>query len=123
MRAFKEGATVFIKKVDDPERFGVAEIDATGRVVSIEEKPEKPKSNLAVAGVYIYDKTVFEKMEDQKLSTRGEYEITYINNKYVAEKKLTAVTLTKQWFDVGTFDSLLEASKHVREQRKNAMNG
>jgi len=123
VRAFKEGATVFIKKVDDPERFGVAEIDATGRVVSIEEKPEKPKSNLAVAGVYIYDKTVFEKMEDQKLSTRGEYEITYINNKYVAEKKLTAVTLTKQWFDVGTFDSLLEASKHVREQRKNAMNG
>src|SRR6185295_13919287 len=101
-----------------PERFGVATVEKDGRISSIEEKPKKPKSNLAVTGIYIYDETVFEKMEELKPSARGEYEITHVNNKYAKEKTLHAVTLKKQWFDVGTFDSLLAASNFLQRKSK-----
>ncbi|MFA6295381.1 MAG: sugar phosphate nucleotidyltransferase [Candidatus Paceibacterota bacterium] len=115
IKNFKEGAMIFLKKVYDPERFGVAQIDKNGNVINIEEKPKKPKSNFAAIGVYIYDNTVFKKMIGQPMSKRGEFEITYVNNKYIEEKKLRAVILKKQWFDIGTFDSLLEASNFMKK--------
>lgn len=117
IKNFSGGATAFLKEVSDPERFGVAEVDSEGKIVGIEEKPSAPKSNLAVIGVYIYDNTVFAKMIGQPVSARGEYEITYINNKYIEEGKLKAVTLNKDWFDIGTFDSLVEASVFMQKKR------
>lgn len=114
VKNFKTGAVVFLKPVKDAHRFGVAHVDKKGVVLGIEEKPKVPKSDLAVAGVYLYDNTVFRKMIGQKVSARGEFEITFVNNKYIAEKKLKAVTLKKEWFDVGTFDSLLEAGNYMK---------
>jgi len=116
---FKEGALVFLKEVKDPVRFGIATIDENNNVLEIEEKPKNPKSNLAVTGLYIYDNTVFDKMIGQPKSERGEYEITYINNLYIKEGKLKAVLLQKEWFDAGTFESLLEASNFLRNKYKN----
>ena len=116
IKSFKSGARVFLKKVPDPCRFGVATVDKKGRVTAIEEKPRKPKSDLAVTGLYIYDSTVFDKMLDQQKSERGEYEVTYLNNKYIEENALEAVLLKKKWFDVGTFDSLLNAAVHMRKK-------
>jgi glucose-1-phosphate thymidylyltransferase len=116
IRDFKGGATVFLKKVPDPRRFGIAELDKHRRVVAIEEKPKKPKSEYAVTGCYIYDSSVFKKMLDNKPSARGEFEIGHVNNKYAAEGTLEAVFLKGRWFDVGTFDSLLEASIHMKRK-------
>lgn len=117
IKSFKgQGATVFLKEVKNPERFGVATINDKMEVLEIEEKPKNPKSNLAVTGLYIYDNTVFNKMIGQPKSERGEYEITYINNLYIKEKKLKAVLLEKEWFDAGTFDSLLEASNFMKKK-------
>lgn len=118
IKNFTGGARVFLKKVPDPHRFGVATVDKKGKVVAIEEKPHKPKSNLAVTGLYLYDSTVFDKMLDQKKSKRGEYEVTYLNNLYIAEGKLDAVLLKQKWFDIGTFDSLLDASVHMRKRHR-----
>lgn len=118
IRSFAGGATVFLKKVPDPQRFGVATLGKKGEVLNIEEKPKKPKSDLAVAGVYLFDNTVFEKMKDQKPSKRGEYEITYVNNKYIKEGKLRAAILKKRWNDIGTFDSLVETSKHLQKRHE-----
>lgn len=120
IKNFKEGALIFLKKTNEPERFGVAAINKNGRVSSIEEKPKKPKSNLAVTGLYIYDNSVFKKMTGQKPSKRGEYEITFVNNKYIGEGSLKYVLLEKEWFDIGTFDSLLKASNYMKE--KNLIN-
>jgi len=114
--SFKGGAMVFLKEVPDPERFGVATVGKDGKVIEIEEKPKTPKSDLAVVGLYLYDATVFDKMADQTPSERGEYEITYINNKYCKEGTLTAATLKGKWMDVGTFESLHEASMHLRDK-------
>jgi len=116
VKNFKAGATVFLKEVSDPERFGVAIVDENNLVTNIEEKPINSKSNLAVTGLYIYDNTVFEKMIGQPKSSRGEFEITYINNLYIKEKKLKAVKLIKEWFDVGNFESLLRASKFYSDK-------
>ncbi len=113
VKSFKGGATVFLKKVAHPHQFGIATIKK-GKVLHIEEKPKNPKSDLAVVGVYIYDNTVFKKMLHQKPSERGEYEITWVNNKYIEEGKLRAVELEKEWFDIGSFESLLEASNYMR---------
>lgn len=118
VKQFKEGAVVFLKKVKDPKRFGVAIIDGDNKVIEIEEKPQNPKSNFAVTGLYIYDNTVFDKMIGQPKSERGEYEITYINNLYIKERKLKAVKLQKEWFDIGTFESLLAASKFYETKSK-----
>lgn len=115
VRSFKNGARIFLKEVPDPERFGVAEIDSDNNVLGVEEKPKKPKSNLAVVGAYIFDNTVFKKMIGQKPSARGEYEITYVINKYIKENKLRAQILKHEWFDVGTFDSLLGASAYMQK--------
>ena len=118
IKNFKEGATVFLKEVNDPWRFGIATVSSGGSILNIIEKPKNPVSNLAVVGIYIYDNTVFQKMVGQPKSERGEYEITYINNKYIEEGKLNSVLLKKNWFDIGTTDSLLEAGNFMRGQNK-----
>ena len=118
VKSFKDGAMIFLKQVRDPKRFGIAEVDKAKNVISIQEKPKNPRSNLAVVGLYIYDNSVFTKMIGQPKSKRGEYEITYINNKYMNEKKLKAVVLKKEWFDIGTVESLLEASNFNRKKIK-----
>ena len=116
VQSFKSGARVFLKKVSDPERFGVATVDMDGKVVAIEEKPKAPKSDLAVVGLYIFDNSVYDKMLDQEPSERGEYEITYLNNKYIEEGKLESVILNDRWFDIGTIDSLHDASVYMRNK-------
>lgn len=121
IKNFKGGAKIFLKEVKDPERFGVAEVDKKGRVISIEEKPKKPKSNLAVTGMYIYDNTVFDKMYNQQKSSRGEYEITYVNNEYVKDREMKSAVLNREWFDIGTIESLLEASIFMKD--KNNIHG
>ena len=105
----KMGARVLIKKVDDPQRFGVANLNGN-RIVSIEEKPIQPKSNYAVVGVYCYDATVFDIIRTIKPSARGEYEITSVNNVYIERGKLEYSLLQGEWVDAGTFDTLVKAN-------------
>ena len=111
-----KGATVFGYKVDDPERYGVAEIDGDGRVVSIEEKPAEPKSNLAVTGLYFYDNDVVDIAATLPRSARGELEITDVNRVYLERGLLNLVKLGRgtAWLDTGTHDSLLEAGTFVQ---------
>lgn len=115
------GATIFGYKVRDPERYGVMEFDASGAVVSLEEKPEKPRSNYAVVGLYFYDHRVTDIAAQLKPSARGEYEITDVNKAYLEMNCLRAETLDGvDWLDTGTHESLLEASNFIRaiEQRR-----
>jgi len=116
IRGFTEGGHVFVKDVHDPERFGVAEMQGD-RVVSIEEKPAKPKSSLAVTGCYLYDKTCFDKIRGIKPSERGEIEITDLSAAYLKEGNLTATVLRDQWVDAGTFESLFRAAELVRQRK------
>lgn len=115
--AFSGGAKIFLKPVPDPHRFGVAEVQGE-RVIGIEEKPEEPKSDLAVTGLYMYDNHVFEIIKTLKPSGRGELEITDVNNEYVRQGKMSHTVLTGHWSDAGTFDSLLRASLLVQKLRK-----
>jgi glucose-1-phosphate thymidylyltransferase len=117
-RQQKCSAKILLKEVSDAERFGVAEIRGD-YVVGIEEKPQIPKSNYAVIGVYLYDATVSEKIKRLKRSGRGELEITDVNNFYVQEGTLTYETLEGWWTDAGIFESLLRANNLVAQSGAN----
>lgn len=118
----KDGAVVFGYYVNDPERYGVAEFDKSGKVLSLEEKPENPKSNYAVTGLYFYSNDVIQKAINLKPSKRGELEITDLNKLYLNEDRLSVELLGRgfAWLDTGTHDSLLQASNYVAtiEQRQ-----
>ena len=111
----KTGARVLLKEVAWPQRFGVAEI-SNGKVIGIEEKPKKPKSNLAVTGIYFYDHTVFDIIKTLKPSRRGELEVTDINNHYIKKDQLQCDILDGWWTDAGTFESLACANELVNKE-------
>lgn len=112
----KEGATIFGYYVNDPKEFGVVEFDESGKVLSLEEKPECPKSNYALPGLYYYDNSVIERAKNLKPSPRGELEITDLNREYLKEGKLHVELLGRgfAWLDTGTYDGLANASEFVR---------
>ncbi len=112
------GAQIFLKQVDDPERFGVAVFE-NEKVVGIEEKPKKPQSNYAVTGIYVFDQRVFQIIETLEPSHRGELEITDVNNAYIEWGEMHWAELEGWWSDAGTFDSLLRASKLVAQTGAN----
>lgn len=118
IRGFKKGGMVFAKEVaDDPRRYGIIEFDTNGKAISIEEKPENPKSNFCVTGAYVFDNRVVEIAKNLKPSSRGEIEITDINKKYLEMKELQVNKINGEWMDAGTFDSLLKTSNIVKEKK------
>ncbi len=116
------GAKILLKRVHDPERFGVPELEGE-KVLKIEEKPKNPKSDFAVIGVYFYDNSVFEIIKSLKPSDRGELEITDVNNHYINRGEMTWNELEGWWTDAGTFESLLRASNLVAETGANKLEG
>ena len=123
--ALKNGALVFAYPVSDPRRYGVVEFDAAGKALSIEEKPQRPRSNYAVPGVYFYDNRVLEVARRLKPSARGEIEITDVNNFYLERGELQVETLGRgfAWLDAGTHESLLQAANfvHALQERQGMM--
>jgi len=117
VESFRSGAHIFLKEVPDAQRFGVAEIKGT-HIISIEEKPEKPRSKYAVTGLYIYDAGVFSVIKTLKPSGRGELEITDVNNDYVNKGMMGYTVLDGFWCDAGTFESLLKAGILVQKYNK-----
>lgn len=117
IKGFQKGGMVFAKTVPDPERFGVVEFDESGKAISIEEKPEKPKSNFCVTGAYTYDSRVIEIAKNLMPSNRGEIEITAVNNEFLRRGELTVKKIEGEWMDAGTFDSLLEAGNIVKNKK------
>lgn len=114
VKAFDGGARIFLKQVEDAGRFGVATLDGD-KVVEIEEKPKSPKTNLAVTGLYIYDREIFNIIRTQKPSARGEMEITDVNNVYIKKGLMKAHNVTGEWTDAGTFESLFRANVLARK--------
>lgn len=125
VRTFKRGAKIFLKEVPDPKRFGVPVFDRTQkRIIRIEEKPEKPKSNFAQTGFCIFDDHVFSIIKTLRPSQRGELELTDLNNVYLKKGSLSFAMVAGAWYDVGTFDSLLLAAIAIAKKHrdKNAVN-
>ncbi|MHC4870668.1 MAG: sugar phosphate nucleotidyltransferase [Planctomycetota bacterium] len=110
-----DGARILLKHVPDPGRYGVAELSDDETVIAIEEKPDNPKSNLAVTGVYFYDSEVFDMIKTLKPSGRGELEITDVNNCYIQKSKMKSSHYNGEWTDAGTFESLLYANNLVKD--------
>ena len=111
--AKNKGAHIFSYKVENPQEFGVAELDSENNVISIEEKPIKPKSKQAVVGIYIYDDSVMDKIKTLKPSERGEYEVTDLNNLYIKDGKCKNVTIDGWWIDAGTPDRILDLEEKL----------
>ena len=111
--AKNKGAHIFSYKVENPQEFGVAELDSENNVISIEEKPIKPKSKQAVVGVYIYDDSVMDKIKTLKPSERGEYEVTDLNNLYIKDGKCKNVTIDGWWIDAGTPDRIIDLEEKL----------
>lgn len=120
MSKIEDGAAIFGYPVKDSRAYGVVEFDETGKAISLEEKPENPRSNYAIPGLYFYDNTVVEKAKNVKPSARGEIEITTVNEMYLSEGKLNVKNLGRGiiWFDTGTHEALLEASNYVEAIQK-----
>jgi glucose-1-phosphate thymidylyltransferase len=116
------GAKILLKKVHDPQRFGVPELDGS-KVLQIEEKPKEPKSDYAVIGIYFFDSSVFDVIKTLKPSERGELEITDVNNHYINRGEMSWNELEGWWTDAGTFESLLRASNMVAETGANKLTG
>lgn len=116
IQSFQTGAHVFLKEVPDPKRFGIAELNGN-TVVHVEEKPQNPRTNLAITGCYMYDKQCFEVIRSLKPSTRNELEITDVTKWYLAQQQLNATVLQDEWIDAGTFESLHKASTIVRKRK------
>jgi glucose-1-phosphate thymidylyltransferase len=114
----KEGAKILLKEVPDPQRFGVPEL-REDRIIRIEEKPQEPKSQYAVIGIYLYDNDVFNIIKTLKPSNRGELEITDVNNRYIEKRLMTWDILEGWWTDAGTFESLLHANQLVAKTGAN----
>ncbi|MBV7245838.1 glucose-1-phosphate thymidylyltransferase RfbA [Streptomyces globisporus] len=117
-----DGCVLFGYRVSDPERFGVGEVDDTGQLISIDEKPAKPRSDLAITGLYLYDNDVIDIAKNVRPSARGELEITDVNREYLRRGKAELVTLGQScaWLDTGTYDTLMQAAQYVQalEQRQ-----
>ncbi len=118
INSFKSGALGFVKEVPNASAFGVVEFDKNNKVISIEEKPEKPKSNFASVGMYVYDNRVIEIAKNLKPSSRGEIEITDLNNVYLKKGELKVGIIEGMWEDAGSFDSLLRASQIMQAKAK-----
>ena len=121
IKSFKKGGKVFAKTVPDPERFGVVEVDANFKALSIEEKPKQPKSNLALVGIYLFDHRVVEFAKQVQPSVRGELEITDLQKRYLELGELEVAQINGDWIDAGTFDSLLRAQIFVKEKMQDKM--
>lgn len=119
VKNFSEGALLFLKRVSDPQRFGVPEFDSENpdRVINIIEKPENPPNDYAVTGLYLYDNKVFDYVKNIEPSARGELEITDVNNCYVNDNNLKWTELKGYWTDAGTFDSLFKANQYWAEKK------
>jgi len=124
VRAFQEGAHLFLKRVSNPREYGVAVFDPGDRlrVVAIEEKPQQPKSDYAVTGFYIYDQRAFQYVRSSAPSARGELEITTVNNFYIRDRLMSWSELDGLWLDCGSFDSLFEANRVVAQARRKGEN-
>ena len=118
IKSFKKGGMVFAKEVTDPERFGVVDFDKNMRAISIEEKPQKPKSKYAVVGIYTYDNRVIKYAKNLKPSARGEIEITDLNNIYLKNNELKVNIIEGIWEDAGTFESLLRINNLMAQKAK-----
>jgi len=118
VKNFETGATIFLKEVPDPERFGIADINHEGDLMRIIEKPKNPKCNKAVTGLYIYDNTVWEKIASCKPSKRGQLEITDVNNLYIQDMRMNWAELKGFWRDAGTFDALYEVGSYWNLKKK-----
>ena len=112
VKKFKSGAKVFLKKVENPQRFGVPIFNKKGDIIKIEEKPKRPKSKFAVTGLYIYDNSVFDRIRTLKKSTRGELEVTDLNNSYIRDHSLKWSELNGFWNDAGIFESLFNSNQY-----------
>ncbi|MCX2818625.1 sugar nucleotidyltransferase [Haladaptatus sp. F3-133] len=121
-RSFEEedsGAKIFLNEVDEPKRYGVAELNENGEIDSLIEKPSSPETNNAVIGLYLYRADVFERIRELEPSDRGEYEITDVNKGYLQDDDLEFARIEGEWFDVGTPEGLFKASQCVRKKRTN----